>query len=536
MSILTVKTKYGTVSGVCADGNANITQFLGVPYAAPPVGSRRWMPPAPVETWSGVLECTEYRNIAMQAVFDGPGVEPVSTDFKGVYPSPSEDCLYLNITTPAENADEGLPVYMWFHGGGLSGGMPCEIEYDPVGLARRGIIVVTVAQRLNIFGYLCLPQLTAEQGRSGNYGLMDSVAALDWVYENIASFGGDPNMITIGGQSGGTWKTGALVASPRSRRRVRRVIQQSDLYLMNGGGFTDTPMTLAEAEVAWRTYLKNIGVDPDASPEELRALDARCFYPPANGGLPMLSPDSMVCDGDWVPSTDVYANMRKYANECDYLAGVNFGECSMRDGFTPFPVKPFDASELRQRARELLGELYDKYDFDASVQFNDGNADYVSRRLAALGLTRNRFIDGVMPIRIFGKLRAEQGGAGKTFAYLFSRIPPSLPEEAGTVRDADIQLAFHSCELWYTFDSLRDGRPPERRWQAADFETARMTADYWANFIRTGDPNGDGLPYWPESNLSLGWLEISENPLAHTSIENSLDNMIYHFVMQKYRW
>lgn len=194
MALDIINTKYGQVRGVVEE---DVLVFKGVPYAAPPVGELRWKAPQDPASWEGVRECDTYGPRPVQPPQGGLFFEPWGSDFYYMgFTAYSEDCLYLNIATDAESADEKRPVFMWFHGGGLSSGYSYEIEFNPTVLAKKGVVVVTVGQRLNVFGYLSLPQLSAEQGGiSGNYGLMDEVKALDWVRENIAAFGGDPDNI-----------------------------------------------------------------------------------------------------------------------------------------------------------------------------------------------------------------------------------------------------------------------------------------------------------------------------------------------------
>ena len=264
------------------------------------------------------------------------------------YPEMSEDCLYLNITTGANSPDEKRPVLMWFHGGGLASGHSYEIEFDPNELARKGIIVVTVGQRLNIFGYLTLPQLSEEQGgRSGNYGLMDEIKALDWVSENIAAFGGDPEHITIAGQSGGTWKTGALAASPEQKGRVKRVINQSGLCWIR-----HIPTMQQEQENA-AAYLSSIGIDPTLPVSELRKIPAQTLLQ-SNGqpfGHGPRLPAEMVCDGKYIATTNMMENIDRYAGDCDYLTGGNYGETHM-GGSLFSPIRVESREDLLREAKK----------------------------------------------------------------------------------------------------------------------------------------------------------------------------------------
>ena len=317
-----VQTKYGKVSGVPLEGkHGGITLFKGIPYAAPPVGELRWKPPIDPAPWDGIRACDIYGRAAIQ---NFSKMEPNISDFyyRG-HPEMSEDCLYLNVTTGASSPGEKRPVYIWFHGGGLFNGYPYIYIFDGSELARKGVVVVSVAQRLNLFGYIALPQLSVEQGgKSGNYGLMDEFKALDWVYENIASFGGDPDNITVGGQSGGTSKSGTLATSPKTKGRIRRVINQSNLFWLSRFP------SVAEVEKHSLEYLESIGIAPDTSLEELRKRDALSFLD-ANGTIGKFH-SSMVFDGDYVAHPEQTKNHEEYGQGLDYLAGSNYGEGALR--------------------------------------------------------------------------------------------------------------------------------------------------------------------------------------------------------------
>ncbi len=547
MSIGIVKTNYGYVRGVesSEERYAGITYFKGIPYAAPPVGDLRWKAPVRPAAWEGVRECDAHGPQAMQFVAllvrktqEGEMLqnEPFGSDFH--YASTggfSEDCLYLNVTTGADSMDEKRPVYMWFHGGGLAGGNSYEVEFEPSELARKGIVVASVGQRLGPFGYLCLPQLTADQGSiSGNYGLLDEVAALDWVYENIAAFGGDPENITVGGQSGGSAKSGALAASPLQRGRIRRVINQS--FLM----WPDGLMPFMSPEKGYemgRDLLQQLGIDPDMPAEELRRLPAEKFF----GSKLDFVIGAMVVDGYSVPYPEAWRALHENAAYCDILAGHNLGELFMRSGdFLDF-VKAMTLEEYYETAKERLGDLYDKYRFEENFPCTPENADRLSRRMAALGLTD---FGGEIINRYFGKYRKNKGEKGKTYSYLFSHITPCREEERGTKRDSDRLLSWHSAELWYTFASLRkseDGLhnvPPVRPWTDLDVKLADQISSYWANFMKTGDPNGtdsngDPLPVWPESDGNMGWIELGDVPEGHTGSDSVLDRMLLEYMFRQ---
>ena len=524
-----VKTQYGYVKGkeITQGKYAGVSWYKSIPYAAPPVGDLRWRPPQDAVCWEGVRDCAEFPCRPMQV--GGKEVwphEPWTGDFHfEPYPDMSEDCLYLSVATDARDAGERRPVFVWFHGGGLSRGYYFEVEFDPCELAKKGIVVVSVGSRLNIFGYFSLPQLSAEQGGlSGNYGLMDTVKALKWVHDNIAAFGGDPGCITVGGQSGGTSKSGALVCSPASKRYIRRMINQSSL------NWLIRHPTVAEYERQCVEFLRNIGIDPDTPAGELRKIPAGRFF---EGVMErrVRMPTTMVCDGYYVPETDQRVSMDRYGGAIDVLSGCNYGEATMRPGMFLGGAPYCSAEEVDGRAREMLGELYDKYGFAGIAGITEENFDNRSRYLAAMGMS---FRGGIMTSRIFGRYRAEKFPGARTWTYLFAQVPPSRAEEAGTARDQEKLLSWHSAELWYTFASLRDGVPPARPWRSEDFATAGLISDYWANFIKTGDPNGKGLPVWPICGKGMDWMELSSKPKAHIGIENRLDEMIHAYVEREW--
>ena len=516
-----VSTRNGSVSGIPMGGTyEGITEFRGIPYAAPPVGALRWKAPEDPASWDGIRPCRKYGKAAIQKF---SGMEPNIQDFyyRG-HPDMSEDCLYLNVTTGAEKPGEKRPVYIWFHGGGLFNGYSYIYIFDPYELARKGVVVVSVGHRLNLFGYMALPQLTEEQGGvSGNYGLMDTIKALEWVRENIAAFGGDPDNITVGGQSGGTAKSSALATSPRTQGMVRRVINQSDLYWLR-----KLP-SIRDVEERSRDYLTSVGIDPDLPIGELRKLDVTAFL--GDDGNINRFPSSMVPDGINIRHADQRQNYIEFGTGLDYLAGTNFGEASLRGGM--FQPEPFsDPEDFYGFMKDFLGDLYDTFDFRSLYPVTQENLNRRSRRLASCGMAG---FGGVMINRMFGAYRKERGDAGRTFVYLFSHVTPDRPEDKGTARDAEKLLAWHSSELWYTFNSLKPGVPPARPWQPLDFELGARISDYWANFIKTGDPNGPDLPEWPESDAGYGWMDLGDELEGHRGMEGKLDEMVREYLLRR---
>lgn len=553
MSIGIVQTQFGKMKGIdLADPYQEITVFKGVPYAAPPVGALRWKPPVDPDPWEGVKLC-EHPGPASYQIFVHKNIESASLIggdeyFFDGFPEKSEDCLYINIFTGARAAGEKRPVFLWFHGGGLTNGCPYEIEYDGSELARKGIVVVQVGQRLGAFGYMSLPQLTAEQnGTSGNYGLLDEIKALDWVYENIEAFGGDRYNITAGGQSGGTWKAIALATSPLAKGRVKRVIAQSWVYWMMKFH------TQTEAEEIGRNYLCDLGIDPNQSLEALRALDASAFY---NDEVPRNHvPGDMVFDKNVMPCRDNVELFATRLNGIDFLCGVNYGEVELfsEDGQEKLFYAHHKKSESnlgysgnRKIAtmeefyayyRRILGNLYEEFQFDKLVSVTDENAFVTARRLATLGLCergQSALCRSLIMHRIFAMYVKRLYPNNKVYVYIWSHLLPVSSEMLGGPRDPQRLLAFHSSELWFTFGSIREGKPPHRPWRRTDFELADIVSSYWANFMCTGDPNGPGLPLWLAGGDDYGYIDLDDTITAHQGVEEGLDALLHRHAQLQY--
>ena len=539
MAIGIVQTGSGPVKGVEFDGDyAGITLFKGIPYAAPPVGDLRWRAPIDPEPWTEVRVCDTYGPAAVQTPLADRHAQEYY--FKGL-PAFSEDCLYLNVTTGAEKAGEKRPVYMWFHGGGLTNCYSYEEQFNAQEMAKKGVIVVTVGQRLSLFGYLALPQLSKEQsGRSGNYGFMDQLKALDWVTENIAAFGGDPDCITVGGQSGGCTKAAAMAATAAAGGRVKRVISQSGLKMMCRF------KTLAEAEAQGIEYLKYAGIDPNLSLDELRRLPTYELFRDAPRAL---LPGDMVCDGELVPFITMREGIERYARDVDFMSGSNWGEMDVfvasKAKLGRAPVDDYikvirNEADFHAHFRNLLGSIYDEFDGEHTLDANIKDDPYQSARwYAVLGLAGwvgMNFSRNVMLNRMFGMRRRELGHTGKTYTYLWTHLEPCYPDYYGTALDPNNLLAWHSSELWFVFKSLRPGIPPTRPWRALDFEVAERMNNYWVNFIKTGDPNGNDQPFWPASDEKYGWMELGGEAVAHTWEGTKLEKMIKAFVKAEYAY
>ena len=516
-----VETSYGKVQGVNStdEGYENVVQFKGVPYAAPPVGDLRWKPPVDHEKWEDVLVCDTYKEMPMQEL---GFVEPSGTDFhNNTAPEMSEDCLYLNISTTEENlaGGEKKPVYVWFHGGGLTVGHTYSAEGNLDAFAENGVVAVSVEQRLRVFGYLSLPQLTEEQGQSGNYGLMDQIKAMEWIKENIANFGGDPDNITIGGQSGGTTKSMTMLASPEMDVNVDKMILESGLNYT--GGFRSQE----DAEENGTAYLQDLGLSADITMEELRAMDGEELLMSSS----QYYPGSMNQDGLYV----TYANMQDAVNDgvfddISILSGANMGE-----GFY-YPTTTAD--EFYESYKEQLGDLYDQYDFENLIKVTDQTALTTSRQLGTLGL--GLYSGGnIMVNRLYGKLMSERtDGAAKNYTYLFSQVTPESITEIGTDRAAAEQWAWHSSEQFYAFNSMRDDVPASRKWRDWDYELAEKMNQYWVNFITNGDPNGEGLAEWPAADENMGYIEFGAGITVHNQELAPLEELMADFTGQYFNF
>ena len=448
----------GTVEGVVADG---VSVFKGIPFAAPPTGRNRWRAPQPVEPWSGVKTADRYAAGCMQ--------DPQMMQFIGSDAGVSEDCLYLDIWTPAKTASEKLPVMVWIYGGGFAAGATSSPTYAGKELAKLGVVQVNVAYRVGVFGFLAHPELSAESGQgSGNYGLLDQIAGLEWVKRNIAAFGGDPANVTIFGESAGGISVSMLAASPAAKGLFERAISES------GGSFapprTGAPgaagenvPTLAVAEAAGKAFLDKLGV---ATIAEARALPAEDVQKAQGAGLG--TGFWPVADGH-VLLGDLYVlYSRGRFNDTPVLIGTNSDEGALfvRSGTTATAFEQMVRAGYGERADTILAAYPHATDAEASK--------------AAQDLMRDSLF--AWPTWAWARLQSEHGH-NKAFVYYFDHRTPQSPNGAT-----------HAAELGYVFRTLdaRGGQPrPE------DTATSELMSRYWTNFAKTGDPNGPGLPQWP---------------------------------------
>jgi para-nitrobenzyl esterase len=450
-----VVTKSGVLSGVREGG---LSIYKGVPFAAPPLGDLRWRPPAPVAPWTDTRKANAFAPACTQVGVSMPGETP---------PAVSEDCLYLNIWTPAKSARELLPVIVWIYGGGYNNGSASMPLYWGDRLAQKGVIVVTIAYRLGPLGFLAYPQLTRESPHrsSGNYGLMDQIAALEWIQRNISAFGGDPKSVTIAGQSAGAMSVSMLMASPQARGLFQRAIGES------GGLFEPLQLApkylLANAERDGEKYAVSLGV---ASLQELRRLPAATLLGGKAGDVshPVIEPYVL-------PIAPYEAFTSAQQNDVPLLIGSNAEEARSLVDVSHMKAATFD-SDLEHSWGPLPALLVAAYP----------HATDEEARQARLDLERDLRFGWDM----WAWARLQAGtGHNHVYYYLFRQQPP-FP--VGSVYEG--WGASHYAELWYVFDHL-DQAP--WHWSMADRKVAEETSSYWVNFARSGNPNGPGLPSWP---------------------------------------
>jgi para-nitrobenzyl esterase len=444
------------------EGNA--AAFLGVPYAAPPVGDLRWKPPQPLASWTGDRAADHFAASCQQTVVPG-GFGPWTQEYV-VSGDVSEDCLYLNVWTSARKKEDRLPVLFWIHGGGFSQGSGSVPIYDGAPLAAQGLVVVTFNYRVGVYGFLAHPELTAESAEhaSGNYGLLDMVAALRWVQKNIAAFGGDPSRVTIAGQSAGAASVHHLIASPLANGLFSGAIAQSG----SGMGLPVPDRATAEAVGEKLSH-----VDGDAlTLAQLRALppaqlDARVAKMPSGGpGALRFTP---IVDGLLLPDA---ATVGKNTNDTPILTGMTANEVT---GLNPDYGKT-TADSFRQQLDSTYGALAS----DAASLYRA--RDDAQARESADALARDR---GLASMYLWAKDRLAHT-KHPVFAYLWTHLEPG-PDSAR-------YQVFHSSEIPYVFSTLDRAQRP---FTARDFALARRLGSYWVNFVKTGDPNEVGLPQWP---------------------------------------
>jgi len=455
VDVNSVKTQAGTISGKATDDQA-VKTFMGVPFAAPPVGKFRWNAPQPVASWEGVRACVDAPASAMQA----PPIPFMcwSKEFMAPESPLSEDCLYLNVWSAAKTVHDQLPVMVWIHGGAFTGGSGTVPLYNGEGMARKGVVFVTINYRLGIFGFLAHPELSAESDlkTSGNYGILDQIAALKWVKQNIAAFGGDPNNVTIAGQSAGSFSVNMLVVSPMAKGLFHKAIAQS------GGMFGKELMlgqTLQAAEEGGKQLTEKMKITSIA---ELRVI-------PADSLLKIPGRFGIVVDKVVIPPVyETFAAGKQ--NDVSLISGWNAD-----DGVSFGP--PPTAGQFKANAKSQYGDKADAY-LKLFPANSDEEAGKSQKLVSQLYFGWHNYT--------WARMQTSHG-TGKAYLYYFKRVPPGEPNY-GAFHSAEFGYALHTLNLW------------NRPFTKVDYKLEDTMSSYWVNFAKTGDPNGEGLPVWPAFN------------------------------------
>jgi len=440
---LTVDTTQGQVRGATTE--AGLRVFRGIPYAAPPVGDNRWREPQAPESWQGVRDATAFAPRCLQNAA-APGTDPVAS---------SEDCLYLNVWTGNTNTEALQPVIVWIHGGGFTSGAGSNPGYDGENLAKHGAVVVTFNYRLGSFGFFSHPALSAESpnASSGNYGVLDMVAVLEWVYENIEAFGGDPINVSIVGESAGAQSVATLLASPRAAGLFHRAILQSGGWM--GLGLSALP-TLAQREAKGSRDAQQLGL---TTVDQLRAL-------PAEEALEKLPGGRINVDGYLLPRDPSLIYLGGQQQPVDVLVGSNANEAAF------FGPGIRSSAALREYAQTKYGELSAEFlqlypadsDDEAKYSFQRAFSDELAWQMRQLAWYQGR------------------RGLG-AYVYYFTRVPPGQEDRGAT----------HASELPYMFNQTQQNP----QWTEQDTELSELMATYWVNFATSTNPNQKGLPNWP---------------------------------------
>jgi para-nitrobenzyl esterase len=485
-----VRTEAGLVAGNnSADGKVVI--FKGIPFAAPPVGELRWKEPQPVARWKGVRKTTEFGARCMQArIFE----DMVFRDS-----GPSEDCLYLNVWTPEISAKTKRPVMVWIYGGGFQAGSTSEPRQDGEHLAHEGVVIVSMNYRLGIFGFFSHPELTAESAHhaSGNYGLMDQAAALKWVHENIGAFGGDPNNVTILGESAGSFAVSALMASPLSKGLIHAAIGESGAFF----GKTLGPRSLEESEKRDAVFAESLGLKFIG---QLRAVSAQRILDAATRENQSLFEPSV--DGYFMPSRAYDIYVRGEQAHIPLMAGWNRDEGSYQHFFGTEQVnKENYAAKIRQLFGEAAAEAFKLF---------PGGSDEEVKSSAGL-LSTADFAFGMWKW-LETHLRT---GQAPVYRYGFDQVPPTSEGH-----EAEAGLAYHSAEIEYVFGTL-DWK--KISWRPEDYKLSEQMGAYWTNFAKNGNPNGAGLGAWPMYNRKSGYEVMHLGAAPRAMVDRQREQFVF---------
>jgi para-nitrobenzyl esterase len=501
------------------DTKTGIQYYFGVPFAKPPVGPLRWRAPQPLDNWKGVLQTKKFGPRAVQGIVFG--------DMGSRSDGLSEDCLYLNVWTPAKRTTKNLPVLVYFFGGGFVAGDGAEPRYDGESMAKKGIVVVTVNYRLNIFGFFAHPELSAEAPykASGNYGLLDQQAALKWVNKNISMFGGDPRRVTIAGESAGSVAVSAQMASPLSKNLFAGAIGES------GGSINPTlaPVPLAEAEKIGLEFAKKAGVPTLA---ELRKLSTRDLFELYNDSKRFGFP--IVIDGYFLTATLPEIFESKKQAMVPLLLGWNSAEIpgmAFMQGMPPFTEENY-MKKVKDTYPKDYEEVLKLYPHSSEKEIN----------YSATALASDRFI-AYSTWKWFELHRDNSTQA--VYRYLYSKMRPPLADQnlapglaGGTVKKDPNAIkmpepigAPHACEIEYCMGNLHLIK--EYAWTPDDYKVSETMQNYFANFIITGNPNDGKLPDWPAAKANDSNPDVMVIDVESKAIKATNDNR-YIFLDKAY--
>lgn len=490
-----VRTEAGSVEGsMSTDGKVQI--FKGIPYAAPPVGALRWKEPQPAANWRDVRKATEFGPQCMQArVYD----DMVFRDA-----GPSEDCLYLNVWTPKASSSAKLPVMVWIYGGGFQSGATSEPRQDGEHLAHKGVVIVSMNYRLGIFGFFSHRELTKESPHhaSGNYGLQDQAAALRWVQKNIAAFGGDPENVTIFGESAGSLSVCALMASPTSKALIHRAIGESGAFF----GRTLTAERLPESEQDGAKFGGTVGAD---TLEKLRGMTAQQLLDAATKDRNAFHFGPNI-DGYFFPESPAQIYAKGNQAHVSLLAGWNRDEGNYHMFFGADPPTSENYSKK-------LDQQFGKNVPDVLRLFPAGSDEKI-KTSADLLATANFIGYGTW------KWIEMQSKIGRVAVYRYE-FDQALPAEPSAPPSPDRPRVNHASEIEFVFGALDSRKLP---WRPEDYELSDQMGSYWTNFAKTGNPNGSGLPQWPQYGSKDGYevMHLVPKPEATADTQRAQYDLI----------
>lgn len=470
----TVTLDGGRLRGTQEDG---VYAFKGVRFARPPVGHLRWRAPKPMAPWEEVRDATSFGRSCMQTPF--PSDSPYYRELGSI----SEDCLFLNIWSEELSRTKPAPVMVWIHGGSFTRGSGSIENYDGASLARDGVVLVTINYRLGIFGYLAHPELSQERsGSSGNYGLQDQIAALQWVHDNIAAFGGDPSNVTVFGESAGSSAVNQLMVSPDAAGLFHRAIGQS-------GGFLSPQSELVAGHALGQEAFEQADAESLTAMRELGSFEILDIFTAMEASGHRIRP---LIDGEVIPDAALQRFDRGDLNTVPSLVGYNRDESS---AFALYPSIPYlfkNQGDFEAGLKELAG--LGAWPFIWAYPEQEGSQQ------PYLDFWR----DMVFGWNMHAWARMNEGAGEPSYLYFFNHVPgDAVGEQLG---------AYHAAEINYIFGSDVPDKPEDQR-------VHELMRGYWVNFARTGDPNGTGLPEWPRYGSDAAYLELNSTPVADTDLD-----------------